>query len=455
MEFQKIAEALATIATTSSTLDKEYHLKHFGNTLPGFKEVLNFIYDPYFTTCVGKKKLDRTWEVDDERSVETVMSYFRLGSTGNLFDCIVANSFVYASEDPTWQWAATGLVTKDLQIGVSVTTLNKVYGTGFIPKIGIMRGMHCPENARGIYIVTEKIDGNRRLIMNKSTGVEIYTRSGRRDFGLIDIETQAAQLPKDYVYDCECVATGDYADSIELRQASASILNSRGKRTGIKALCFDMLPQTEYDTGVSKLGAAARKAQLAVTMGDTQSVETIAEWFDTEHLNTFAAGLRLLADRNIGTKLELITALPILGIARTKAEGLALAQPIWETGGEGCMMVEYRSPYEVNPNPRKTLLKIKATQEFVLKCVGVFEGRNKYTGMLGGITLIYTASDSYDYRVDCGSGFPDYLRDEYWQHPEKIIGKYVEIESFGETQNAQGNYSLNCPIFKRIVGEEE
>ena len=87
-------------------------------------------------------------------------------------------------------------MTKDLQIGVSVTTLNKVYGKGFIPKIGIMRGMLCPDSISSYYLATEKIDGNRRLIMVKDTGVEIFTRSGKRDLGLVEIEAQAAQLPK-------------------------------------------------------------------------------------------------------------------------------------------------------------------------------------------------------------------------------------------------------------------
>ncbi len=455
MEFKKIANALATIANTSSTLDKERYLRKYDFEIPGFKDVLAYIYDPYFTTGIGKVKLARTWEVDDVRTAEQVMHYLRLRCTGNLFDCIVANSFVYAEEDPIWQWAATGLVTKDLQIGVSVTTLNKVYGDGFIPKIGIMRGMQCPADANGIYIVTEKIDGNRRLIMNKSTGVEIYTRSGRRDYGLVEIEDQTRSLPVDYVYDCECTAVGNFSDSIELRQASASILNSRGRRTGVQALCFDMLQQEEYDKGISILGAAGRKTQLAATMGDMDSVFKLTDWFENNGFTKMAGGLKLLAARNKGEKLSLIKALPILGIARNKADGIALAQPIWETGGEGCMMVEYRSPYEVNPNPRKTLLKIKASQEFTLMCVGVFEGRNKYVGMLGGVSLNYKASDGWNYTVDCGSGFPDYLREEYWQHPEKIIGKMVEIESFGETQNAQGGYSLNCPIFKRIKGEKE
>jgi hypothetical protein len=31
----------------------------------------------------------------------------------------------------------------------------------------------------------------------------------------------------------------------------------------------------------------------------------------------------------------------------------------------------------------------------------------------------------------------------------------IEIETFGESTNALGGISLNCPIFKRFVGQEE
>jgi ATP-dependent DNA ligase len=332
-----------------------------------------------------------------------------------------------------------------------------VYGSGFIPIIGIMRGTLCPDNAHGVYIATEKIDGNRRIIMNKPTGVEIYTRSGKRDLGLVDIAKQAAMLPVGYVYDCECIAIGDWKDNIECRQESASILNSGGIKTGVKALCFDMLPQAEYDAGISKFAAFARKAMLAGMFGNQASVAVLQSYFnnyDVLHNTHFANSVNAVYGMcRIHEKPDLIMDLPILGIVHSKDEGKALAEPIWQTGGEGVMLVEFLSPYEVNPNPRKTLLKIKASVEYKLKCVNVFEGRNKYEGMLGGITLLYKASNNMYYNVDCGSGFPDYLRDLYWKHPEKIIGKTVEIESFGESRNVNGNYSLNCPIFKRIAGE--
>jgi DNA ligase 1 len=462
-DFEEIAQALYDIRITSGSISKEMLLKKYGEEIEGFKEVLKFIYDPYFTTGIGKKKLNNfNTRVIGACPLDEIMSYLIANSTGDSFDVAMAFRFIYQSDDEVWQWAAEGLVTKDLQIGVSLTTLNKVYGKTFIPKIGIMRGMHCPENAVGIYIATEKIDGNRRLLFNAEDGPRIYTRSGKRDYGLVDIEAQLKLLPKGYVYDSECIAIGDWSDSIECRQASASILNSGGKKTGVKALIFDMLPIAEYDEGQSKYGALGRKAMIAGLFRQEESFAKLMEYFNkfddmhnnTTHLANSVSALYCLFNR---VETPNIMGLPILGIVHNKPQATKLAEPIWETGGEGIMLVEYRSPYEVNPNPRKTLLKIKALQEFTCKCVGVYLGEpgKKYEHTLGGIYFEYRATDGNIYKVGCGSGFPDYLRHSYWDHPEYIVGKMVELESFGESRNAQGEYSLNCPIFKRIAGEKE
>lgn len=448
MDFQKVADCLSVIQATGSTLQKEALLRRFEG-VPGFTDVLKYIYDPYFTTGLKQAKLDNAAFASQCYTAEEVMSYLRKNNTGTMADAEVANGFIFASEDANWQWAATGVVTKDLQIGVSVTTLNKVYGKGFIPKIGIMRGMLCPEKISGEYLATEKIDGNRRLIFTRETGVEVYTRSGKRDLGLVEIMEEAKQLPIGFVFDCECVAMGDFADNIALRQASASILNrgSRQTKTGVQALCFDVLPIKDYDEGLSKLNALGRKALVAHLLGDKASVDRLIELFPR-----WANPLKGLVSMFESTTLKHIKPLPILGVVTSREEGFKLAEPIWETGGEGVMLVDVTSPYEVNPNPRKTLLKIKATIEYKLPCVGVYEGDNKYAGMLGGIEVGYTVNGT-TYRVGVGSGFADYQRAEYWAHPERIVGKLVEIECFGASTNAKGGYSLNCPIFKRVVGD--
>ena len=126
-----------------------------------------------------------------------------------------------------------------------------------------------------------------------------------------------------------------------------------------------------------------------------------------------------------------------------------MAKPIWDVKGEGVMLVEWQSAYEVNPNPRKTLLKIKMLKEYTAKCIGVYEGDNKYTGMLGGITVDWEGNV-----FGVGTGFTDYDRQLLWDDPDRIVGKLVELDSFGESVNKQGGHALNCPVFKRIVGED-
>ena len=467
IDFQQVADCLAGIQQTGATSTKEMMLKRYGETVPGFKEVLKFIYDPYFTTGIKEAKLNNAYVSDTyhEVTVEEIMDYLRTCNTGTLQDCQYALEFIYQEDDPNWQWAAEGLVTKDLQIGVSITTLNKVYGKSFIPKIGIMRGMLCPENWTGYGIATEKIDGNRRLFFNTADGVKTYTRSGKPDTGLTEIESEIRRfLPKGYVFDCECVAAGDFGDNIELRQARASILNRRNQqRRGVRALCFDIIPIEDYNEGRSKMNALARKTILAAMMGDANSVVRLCDFatmLDIENGNAgrtthIGAAVRALGQQygSFTHRFEHIRPLPILGVATSYKDGLELAKPIWDVKGEGVMLVEWQSPYEVNPNPRKTLLKIKMLKEYEATCIGVFEGDNKYAGTAGGLVVNYKATDGKNYHVKVGTGFTDWDRDYLWQHADEVVGRVVELDSFGESVNAQGGRSLNCPVFKRFKGD--
>ena len=73
---------------------------------------------------------------------------------------------------------------------------------------------------------------------------------------------------------------------------------------------------------------------------------------------------------------------------------------------------------------------------------------------MGAIVCLYTASDGTQSYVGVGSGFTDDQRRDIWDNPDRYIGRKAEIESFGESTNAQGYKSINCPIFKRFVGDE-
>lgn len=456
-EFKNLARALELIKFSSGTLQKQSYLIRLAN-MPMLKAALRHLYDPYTNTGLKDKSLALAYHSvvgipaifdDDCLTIEEFLQHITNNNTGANTAIEYAGMALHWAEeidDASYQ-LMEGLLTKNFQIGVKATTLNKVYGTGFIPIVGIYRGKHAPSSFCGTYIATEKIDGNRRLIMNKESGVEIYTRSGRRDYGLVELEYEAEHyLPKGYVYDTECVAIGDFTDNVAERQASASLLNKKGTRTGVMSKIFDMVKQEEYDNGISTETAVSRKLRLAMLFEDYTGIEILH--------NELRSELNIAAFKESGRRCRFFMALPILGIVHDMKQAQALARPVWDRKGEGLMLNEFNSPYEVSPNPRNTLLKIKAVDDFEVKCIGVTEGTNSNEGSLGAIVVEYTSpTDGRDYTFSVGSGFTQEDRNYYWTYPEEIIGKIVEIESFGESLNKQGQRALNCPIFKRIKGD--
>lgn len=451
-QFVNCAKILTLVSNTSGAISKRSLLMKFGD-IPLLKPILKHLYDPYTTTGIKDRSLFEALNyvvgapAEAPMTIEDFIAYLTENNTGSIYAAERACMMYKWAKNLGWEarWLMYGIITKNLQIGVTAVTLNQLYGKDFIKIIGIMRGMHAPSSFDGIYIATEKIDGNRRIVMNFDDRVEIYTRSGKRDTGLVELEEQAQKyLPKGYVYDTECVAAGEFSDNVECRQASASLLNKGGMRTGVVSKIFDMMPITDYQNGMCRIPAMHRKEMIAKLFHDTNGLNLLATIQPLNAFNLF-----------VSEECTAFVGLPILGIVHNMPEAVKCAQPVWDRNGEGLMLVEYMSPYEVSPNPRKTLLKIKATFESVVEVIDVLEGTNSNEGRMGAVLVKFTGRDGNEYTFAVGSGFTQYERDLYWQSPGEIVGQKIEVEHFGESLNKDGGRALNCPIFKRIVGDEE
>ena len=106
------------------------------------------------------------------------------------------------------------------------------------------------------------------------------------------------------------------------------------------------------------------------------------------------------------------------------------------------------APYEIKRS--KHLMKLKFTAEITLKVIDIVEGSDSFEGTTGALIVDYNG-----HRVGVGSGLSMYERNAIWANKDYYIGKEVELDTFGESKNAHGGISLNCPIFKRFVGEED
>lgn len=446
---KQVALIIKQIGATSGTNDKLALLKRYADT-PGLKEILRFIYNPYCKTGISDAKLNNAPMPTIVNQVEwhQAIEYFKCHQTGSGEDVLFAVNFMcwtrHAYGDETGP-IARAIVTQNLKIGITATSLNKVYGSDFIPKTGCMLGTKLEDVGSDRIawpcIVTEKLDGIRRILIKENGVCRFYSRSGHEDTGLVQIAKEAQYLPDNYMYDGELLAAGTFKDCIAQRQATNSIANSKGLKTGLTFNIFDMVPVSEFYAGQSRMDSYNRKILLGATLMDTSIAHIDKNWMQ-----------RIMAF-GIHQDLDFIKPVPILGLAQNMADIEPIVDVIWKRGGEGVMLNVATSVYEVKRS--KKLIKVKHVEEFVLPVVNIIEGTGKYEDAMGAIVCVYTASDGSQSYVGVGSGFTDDQRRDIWENPKKYIGLKAEIESFGESTNAQGYKSINCPIFKRFVGDVE
>lgn len=437
---QEIAKALEEIGFTSGSIEKTKLLRKYENVV-GFKEVLQFIYNPYIRTGIAGAKLNKG-RYDGQPEVyvtwREVISYFASNSTGSAADVRFAWDFINTckvyfkgSSDVAMQ-----MVAKNLKIGVTAKTLNKVYGNNFVPYLDLMLGKSYQDykySVKGPFILTEKLDGHRRLLIKENGKVTAYTRSGIKDTGMVGIEIEASLLPDNMVYDGEALAKGKFKNALELRQATNSIMNSNGLKVGITFNIFDMIPLHEFRVGVSSLPAYTRKLILASLFND--STKQLIKPSNISQLHTYDI-------RPIEGFYE-IRSVPILGIASSEKDIIEYAKPIWDIGFEGVMALQWDSKYELKRSDN--LLKVKATETLELPIIDFVEGTGKYTGMLGSFIVDYKG-----FPVGVGSGLTNDERDKFWQDRDNLVGVKIELNTFGETTNKDGTLSLNCGIFKGL-----
>lgn len=445
----EVAEIINLIANTSGYNDKQYLLKK-NEHVTGLKETLKFIYDPYTRTGISKAKLAKALKIasnlpDTTQAISSsqMIDYLKSHTTGNDSDIAMAARFINCTkaQHPEAEELAKAIVTQNLKIGLTATTLNAVYGKDFIPKVGCMLGTLYgevgPEKTRWPCIVTEKLDGIRRILIKENGVCRCYSRSGHEDTGLVEIIADAKFLPNNAVYDGELLAAGTFKDCIAQRQATNSIANSKGTKTGLTFNVFDMMPVDDFKLGISHDSALLRKITLGATLMD-ESIQLLAaeKW------------PMLIQAFGIHQELKAIRSVPILGLVQGMGEVEPLVNAIWDRGGEGVMLNTALGKYEIKRS--KDLLKVKHTEEYTLEVTDILEGSGKFEGMTGALVVSYKEN-----KLGVGSGLNHAQRVEIWNNPDKYIGRSIEIDTFGESTNALGETSLNCPIFKRFVGELE
>jgi len=120
-------------------------------------------------------------------------------------------------------------------------------------------------------------------------------------------------------------------------------------------------------------------------------------------------------------------------------------------GFEGVMIKDPDAKYECKRST--SWLKMKPFIEVSLAVTQVEEGTGRNVGKLGAI-VCEGVDDGKRIVVNCGSGFTDEQRAEFWEAKDTLIGQVVEVRADAATQSQDSEevWSLRFPRFLRFRG---
>jgi DNA ligase-1 len=339
-------------------------------------------------------------------------------------DAIILAMGVATTEQ--WNGFYRRILIKDLRCGMSEKTVNKV-APGTVPVFTCSLAHDSANHEKkmvGKKQIEVKLDGVRVLAVCKSGKVELFSRNGKQfhNFPHIvkEIENVLSCTPAPY----DCVLDGEVM-SKDFQDLMKQVHRKDGKAATDSVLhLFDFIPLKDFlEGGWDKPQTYRSNLVKYWVLENNDILEHVVacEWEEVD-LDTPEGNKRFVE------------------LNKTAVDG----------GYEGVMIKDVDAPYECKRT--HAWLKAKPFIEITLTVVDVEEGTGRNEGRLGAV-IVEGEDDGYNYRLNCGSGFTDAQRDEYWTERASLIGNLIEIRADARTKSQDSDtYSLRFPRFKTFRG---
>lgn len=387
---------------------------------------LEILLDPAFVMHVGRKSFEKQKDITPVKIYNDIFTLCDdLAALPAINDLMLANIRATLALLPEDLAAfAQAFLCKDISLGVTAKTVNKVLGYELIPEFRCMlanKYFEHPDKVEGKHFyLTEKVDGIRMLAACKANDIKFFTRQGQPIEGLIAVEADLCDLRervgKDFVFDGELlVADRDGIPSKEQYKQTIMIVRREGTKLGVVYNVFDVMDAEAFETRCCDTPYYLRRQKL----------------------DAYCSLLRETAA---------IHPLPILYHGTDTSEIMKHLNIQRGLDHEGVMINLADETYQFTRT--NALLKVKVMQDCDLEIIGVQEGAGKYAGTLGALIVDYKGN-----AVGVGSGITDEIRREIWASPDKYIGRVATIQYFEETNDADGKPSIRFPVFRELREE--
>ena len=324
-----------------------------------------------------------------------------------------------------WNMFYRRILIKDLRCGVSEKTVNKIAKK--FPQYAIPV-FTCPlahdsanheKKMVGKKQIEIKLDGVRVITIIRGDKVEMFSRNGKQfhNFGHIiaEIEQVIAQKPAPY----DLVLDGEVM-SANFQDLMKQVHRKDGKQSDDAVLhLFDMCPLADFQKGIWDKTQSFRSQAVKAWAEQNESVLKHVQALEWEEVD--------------------------LSTPEGQERFVELNKAAVDGGYEGVMIKDVDAPYECKRT--HAWLKAKPFIEVTLEVMDVEIGTGRNEGRLGAFVCAGN-DDGKDIKVNCGSGFSDSQRDNFWTDRSSIVGQLVEVRADAITQNQDGTYSLRFPRFK-------
>ena len=376
------------------------------------EKVLNHLFNPMISTGISKTSWNKA-EIGLNakfNSISELIEYIQKNNTGKNIVVSSIKSFSKKFE-PFEQKFFYYLATKDINIGISTTTVSKYI---HIPKFEIMLGERLNEDVDfdRNYILTKKLDGVNLTCFKRGESITFFTRQGKQVDGLTDLIDQYKEL-QDGVYFGEALYSNEdeAKDRKELYRLSTGELNSKRENKKISHWIFDYQTLEEWDS----------------------------EKFITPYSNTIST-LENIFSKN---KLKNIKMVPFIYQGTGKEIAFELLKKAKKDGWEGLVLRYSSSVYQKKRS--SDFIKLKPFGEVDLRITGFKEF--KHPNQLGSFIC---EDDEHTIKCSVGSGFSKEQRYDFWKRKNEFLGKIVEVQTMEITENKSGQKSLRFPVFIRF-----
>lgn len=442
-QLDTVLEVVNKLKATNSNKDKLAILKSYigHEDEKMICKVLNYTYDTFKKYGISEQVYDGVNVVSNSIFSDPIEMFDKLSSS-NINDLLrlSTKSYIENQVSSEYRELIKGILFKDLKIGVNAKSINKVW-KGLVPEFNVQLAESYSKLKPGALDnkevwVTTKLDGFR--IIYDPTLKKFFTRAGQNYEGIDHLISECDKLSEELsrqigghgamvMLDGELLHKPmDGLNSQELYSLTSSAARKKGyhkDKLNLQFNVFDFIPVPEFRTNTTTLKYKTRRNAMNVAFS----------------LNKFE---------------NLVLVKTLYNGMFSEESLMCLLEEVESQGGEG-LMINLNGKYECKRT--KQLLKVKTFNSADVLVVGVYEGEKgkEFEGTLGGVTIQFLYNGEVR-TCNCGSGFNKDERDLFFNNPELIIGKIIEINYFEVSKDSKtGIESLRFGTYQHRIREDK